>query len=153
MGIFINMNLDLTYKFLKYIALVIIIYFGLKYSCNSNEDNIDLMIFALSIVVVYAIIENMQTLFNTSNFTNTSCTSDSCKVEKFTNSSDIDEKLSKFFETSLDEIKNIKNSNIDEYNELLNGYNETVDAQNGTTQENFESSAVDKKKMKLYLMI
>ena len=131
------MNLDLTYKFLKYIALVIIIYFGLKYSCNSNEDNIDLMIFALSIVVVYAIIENMQSLFNSSS-SNSSCNSDTCNVENFTaTDNDIDQKLSKFFETSLDEIKNIKNTNVDDYNELLSGYNETMNAKKDKKHENF----------------
>ena len=59
------MNSNCTYKILKYIAITVLVYFTLKFTCNDKLKDIDTIIIALIISVGLALIENLNSMFST----------------------------------------------------------------------------------------
>ena len=106
------MYIDNAYKILKYIALVIIIYFSLRV-INCKMENIDTLIISLVIATGFAIIENVHGHFfkkPPAFCTGKSCTSPNLKKESFENSSMNLENSSMNLENST--VNTVDNSNV-----------------------------------------
>lgn len=69
------MDTELTYKFLKYIALGIVVYFSLKVLHGDKVNSTDTLLISLIIVVGFAILENLKNMFvqQSSNSVPTKC--------------------------------------------------------------------------------
>ena len=57
------MDTELTYKFLKYIVLGIVVYFSLRVLHGDKVNNTDTLLISLIIVVGFAILENLKNMF------------------------------------------------------------------------------------------